>query len=119
NDGINNQGASQRHITRQVEASLKRLNTDRIDVYFIHRFDPDTPIENTVRALDDMVRQGKILYPAVSNWAGWQIAKALGVAAYEGLARFECLQPMYNLVKRQAEVEILPLAGAEQIGVIP
>ncbi len=119
NEGINNQGASRRHLTQQVEASLKRLNTDRIDMYFIHRFDPDTPIENSLRALDDLVRQGKILYPAISNWAAWQIAKAVGISTYEGLARIECLQPMYNLVKRQAEVEILPLAQAEQIGVIP
>jgi aryl-alcohol dehydrogenase-like predicted oxidoreductase len=118
-DDVNNRGASRRHLQMQVEASLKRLNTDRIDVYFIHHFDKDTPIEETVRALDDLVRQGKILYPAVSNWAAWQIAKALGISAYEGLARIECIQPMYNLVKRQAEVEILPLAGAEQIGVIP
>ena len=118
-DGVNDTGASRRHIQLQVDGSLKRLNTDRIDVYFIHRFDDDTPIEATVRALDDLVKQGKILYPAVSNWAAWQIAKALGISAYEGLARIECLQPMYNLVKRQAEVEILPLAQAEQVGVIP
>jgi aryl-alcohol dehydrogenase-like predicted oxidoreductase len=118
-DGVNNQGASRRHIQQQVDVSLKRLNTDRIDVYFIHRFDDTTPIEETVRVLDDLVHQGKILYPAVSNWAAWQIAKALDIAACEGLVRFEVLQPMYNLVKRQAEVEILPLAQAEQIGVIP
>ena len=118
-DGVNKQGASRRHLQLQVETSLKRLNTDRIDVYFIHRFDKDTPIAETVRALDDLVHQGKILYPAVSNWAAWQIATALGVSAREGLARCEVLQPMYNLVKRQAEVEILPLAQAEQIGVIP
>lgn len=117
--GVNNQGASRRHINLQVDTSLKRLNTDRIDVYFIHRFDPDTPIDMQIRALDDLVRQGKILYPALSNWAAWQIAKALGVSACEGLARVEVLQPMYNLVKRQAEVEILPLAQAEQLGVIP
>jgi aryl-alcohol dehydrogenase-like predicted oxidoreductase len=116
---LNNQGASRRHMHIQVETSLKRLKTDRIDVYFVHRFDPLTPIEETVRALDDLVRQGKILYPALSNWAAWQIAKALGLSACEGLARAEVLQPMYNLVKRQAEVEILPLAQAEQIGVIP
>ncbi len=116
---INRAGTSRRHIQMQVEASLKRLNTDRIDVYFIHRFDPDTPIEETVRALDDLVHQGKIVYPAVSNWSAWQIATALGISTYERLARFQCLQPMYNLVKRQAEVEILPLAQAEQIGVIP
>jgi aryl-alcohol dehydrogenase-like predicted oxidoreductase len=115
---VNNQGASRRHIQHEVEVSLRRLNTDRIEVYFIHRFDDATPIEETMRVLDDLVHQGKILYPAVSNWAAWQIAKALGFTACEGLARIEVLQPMYNLVKRQAEVEILPLAKAEQIGVI-
>jgi aryl-alcohol dehydrogenase-like predicted oxidoreductase len=102
----------------QVEGSLKRLGTDRLDLYFVHSFDPTTPIETTLRALDDLVHQGKILHPAVSNWAAWQIAKALGISAREGLARFECIQPMYNLVKRQAEVEILDLALAEQMGVI-
>lgn len=118
-DGLNWSGSSRRHIQMQVEASLKRLKTDRIDVYFIHRYDPDTPIDDVVRTLETLVQQGKIVYPAVSNWAAWQISKALGVAAYEGLSRFECIQPMYNLVKRQAEVEILPLAQGEQIGVIP
>ena len=73
-----------------------------------------TPIEQTVRALDDLQQKGKILYPAVSNWAAWQIATALGISAQEGLARFELIQPMYNLVRRQAEVEILPLAAAEK-----
>lgn len=118
-EGVNDRGTSRRHIQQQIEVSLKRLNTDRIDLYFVHRFDDSTPIDETVRALDDLVHQGKILYPAVSNWAAWQIMKALGISAYEGLARFQCIQPMYNLVKRQAEVEILPLAQAEQIGVIP
>ena len=117
--GINDRGASRRHLQMAVEASLKRLKTDRIDVYFLHHFDADTPIQETLRTLDDLVHQGKILYPAVSNWAAWQLAKALGISAYEGLARFECAQPMYSLVKRQAEVEILPLAEAEQVGVIP
>src|SRR5690606_5428375 len=105
-------------IQLQIEASLKRLKTDRIDVYFLHHFDDATPVDESLRALDDLVHQGKILYPAVSNWAAWQIAKALGISRYEGLARFECIQPMYNLGKRQAEVEILPLAQAEQVGVI-
>jgi aryl-alcohol dehydrogenase-like predicted oxidoreductase len=117
--GVNNQGASRRHIQMELEGSLKRLNTDRVEVYFIHRFDPNTPIEAVLRALDDLVSQGKILYPAVSNWTAWQIAKALGVSACGGLVRFEVMQPMYNLVKRQAEVELLPLAQAEEIGVIP
>lgn len=116
--GINDRGLSRRHIVKEVEKSLKRLNTDRIEFYFVHAFDPETPIEETLRAMDDLQRQGKILYPAVSNWAAWQIATALGISYKESLARFECVQPMYNLVKRQAEVEILPLAAAENMGVI-
>ncbi|HVF09940.1 MAG TPA: aldo/keto reductase [Abditibacteriaceae bacterium] len=115
---INARGSSRRHIMLAVDASLRRLGTDRLDLYFLHRFDSHTPAEETLRALDDLVRQGKILYPAVSNWAAWQIAKALGISAREGLARFACIQPMYSLVKRQAEVEILPLALSEQVGVI-
>lgn len=118
-EGLNNRGSSRRHIQLSVEESLRRLKTDRIDVYFLHHYDADTPIDETLRALDDLVRQGKILYPAVSNWSAWQVMKAQGIAKYEGLARIECLQPMYNLVKRQAEVEILPLAKHENIGVIP
>jgi len=116
---VNALGASRRHIMTAVEASLRRLNTDTIDLYFIHRFDDYTPIAETLRALDDLVRQGKILFPAASNFAAWQVAKALGISAKESWARFECLQPMYNLVKRQAEVEILPLASSEGLGVIP
>lgn len=115
---INDKGLSRRHIMLAVEDTLKRLGTDRIDFYFLHNFDPDTPIEETLRAIDDLQRQGKILYPAVSNWAAWQIAKGLGISVKESLARFECIQPMYNLVKRQVEVEILPLAHAEQLGVL-
>jgi aryl-alcohol dehydrogenase-like predicted oxidoreductase len=118
-EDVNARGATRKHMMTAVEASLKRLNTDYLDVYFIHRFDEMTPIEETVRVLDDLVRQGKILYPAASNFAAWQVAKALGISAKEGLARFEMIQPMYNLVKRQAEVEILPMAQAEQVGVIP
>jgi len=117
--GVNDRGLSRRHIMMQVEASLKRLNTDRLDIYFAHHVDPNTPMDETLRALDDLVHQGKILYPAASNWTAWQTAKALGISEGKGLARFECLQPMYNLVKRQAEVEILPLAQSEQLGVIP
>ncbi len=115
---VNARGLSRRHILLAVEASLRRLQTDRIDLYFLHGFDPKTPMEEPLAALDDLVRQGKILYPAVSNWAAWQIAKALGISAARDLARFECIQPMYSLVKRQAEVEILPMALAEGVGVI-
>ncbi|MFZ5916283.1 MAG: aldo/keto reductase [Chloroflexota bacterium] len=117
-DDINARGLSRRHIVLAVEASLRRLGTDRLDLYFLHGFDERTPVDETLRALDDLVRQGKILYPAVSNWAAWQIAKALGISACQRLARLECIQPMYNLVKRQAEVEILPLALSEQVAVI-
>jgi len=115
-DDVNAKGLSRRHIAQAVEASLARLRTDRIDLYFVHTFDPDTPIEETLRALDDLVRRGKVLYVGASNWAAWQIATALGISAREGLARFACVQPMYNLAKRQAEVEIFPLAQAEGLG---
>jgi len=116
---VNARGAHRRHLMRAVEDSLRCLGTDTIDVYFIHRFDDGTPLEETLRALDDMVSQGKILYPGASNFAAWQVAKALGLAALHGWARFEILEPMYNLVKRQAEVEILPMAQSERLGVIP
>jgi aryl-alcohol dehydrogenase-like predicted oxidoreductase len=118
-DGQNGAGLARRNIVREVEASLRRLGTDRIDVYFAHRFDPDTPIEETLGALDDLVRAGKILYPAVSNWPAWQVAKALGICERQGWARFAVMQPMYNLTKRQVEVELLPLALSEGLGVIP
>lgn len=118
NKGINDRGLSRRHIKLAVEDSLRRLKTDRIELYFVHSFDSLTSMEEVLRTMDDLQREGKILYPAVSNWAAWQIALALGISVKESLSRFECIQPMYNLVKRQAEVEILPLAESEQIGVI-
>jgi aryl-alcohol dehydrogenase-like predicted oxidoreductase len=118
-DDLNARGASRRHIMQAIEDSLRRLKTDRIDVYFIHHFDDLTPLEETLRALDDLVQQGKILYPAASNFAAWQVAKGLGISARHEWARFECIQPMYNLVKRQAEVELLPMAQSEKLGVIP
>lgn len=117
-EDVNAGGLSRRHIVQAVEDSLRRLGTDRLDFYFVHKFDPDTPIDETLRALDDLVRRGLVLYPAVSNWAAWQMAKALGISARDSLARFELMQPMYSLVKRQAEVEILPFAASEQVGVI-
>lgn len=116
---INDRGSSRRNIVKACEQSLKRLKTDYLDFYFLHHFDPEVPIEESLKALDDLVRHGMILYPAVSNWAAWQIAKAAGLSAKHELARFELIQPMYNLLKRQAEVEILPMALSEEIGVIP
>ncbi len=117
-DKPNQSGASRKHILRSIEETLTRLDTDYLDLYFIHRFDEETPLEETLNALDDLVHTGMILYPAVSNFAAWQIAKALGISALHEWARFECIQPMYNLLKRQAEVEILPLAASEKVGVI-
>jgi aryl-alcohol dehydrogenase-like predicted oxidoreductase len=116
---INDRGNSRRHVTRAVEASLKRLGTDRVDVLFLHQFDPRTPIDEAMRALEDLVRAGKVLYPAVSNWSAWQAQRAVDLQERHDWARLQVLQPMYNLVKRQAEVEILPMAEANGIGVIP
>lgn len=117
-DKPNQSGASRKHILRSIQETLTRLDTDYLDLYFIHRFDEETPLEETLKALDDLVRIGMIHYPAVSNFAAWQIAKALGISALHEWARFECIQPMYSLLKRQAEVEILPLAQSEKMGVI-
>jgi aryl-alcohol dehydrogenase-like predicted oxidoreductase len=116
---VNAMGASRRRVMYAVEASLRRLGTDRIDIYYIHRFDDRTPLEETLRAFDDLVRQGKVVYTGASKFAAWQVEKGLGISARAGLAAFACLQPMYNLVKRQAEAEILPMAEAEGLGVFP
>lgn len=118
-DDINARGSSRRHVVRAVERSLKRLQTDRIDVLFLHKFDPLTPIEEMMRGLEDVVRSGKVLYPAVSNWSAWQTQRAVDIQERHNWARLQVVQPMYNLVKRQAEVEILPMAQANGIGVIP
>jgi aryl-alcohol dehydrogenase-like predicted oxidoreductase len=115
---INDRGGTRRHIPRAVEASLKRLGTDRLDILFMHRFEANAPVDETLRALEDLVRAGKVIYLGASNYAAWQIAKSLGVAERRGWTRFDVIQPMYNLVKRQAEVEIFPLAQAEGLGVI-
>jgi len=116
---INARGGSRRHIIRAAEASLRRLRTDRIDVLFLHQYDPLTPAEESMRALEDLVRAGKVLYPAVSNYAAWQAQQALDIQRRHGWSPLQVTQPMYNLVKRQAEVEILPMAAAGGIGVTP
>ncbi|MEP4380447.1 MAG: aldo/keto reductase [Alphaproteobacteria bacterium] len=115
---INDRGGTRRHIPRAVDASLKRLGTDRLDILFMHRFEENAAIEETLRALEDVVRAGKVLYLGASNYAAWQIAMSLGAAERRGWTRFDVIQPMYNLVKRQAEVEIFPLAQAENLGVV-
>jgi aryl-alcohol dehydrogenase-like predicted oxidoreductase len=117
--GPNDRGSSRYHLVRAVEASLRRLGTDRIDVYYLHHFDDQTAVLESLRTLDDLVHQGKILYPACSNFAAWQVAHALGLQSERRLAPFVALQPMYNLLKRQAEVEILPMAQALGVAVVP
>lgn len=117
-DDINDRGGNRRHIAMAVEASLKRLKTDRLDVLFMHRWDQKTPLEETMRALEKLVSDGKVLYLGVSNYAAWQVAKGLGIAERFGWPRFDVIQPMYSLVKRQAESEIFPLALNEDLGVI-
>ena len=117
-DDVNASGASRYHIMNAVEASLRRLKTDHIDIYFLHRFDETAPLEETLRALDDLIHQGKVLYAGASNFSAWQTEKALGISAKEHLYPFHCIQPMYNLVKRTAEIEIFPMAQANNLGVI-
>lgn len=117
-DDPNARGANRRHIMLSVEQSLKRLNTDRVDILFMHRYDPTVPLEETLRALEALVAQGKVLYVGASNYAAWQVAKALGISERNNWPRIDVIQPMYNLVKRQAEVEILPMAKAENVAVV-
>jgi len=116
--GANGRGNSRGHILDGVKASLKRLQLEHIDLYQIHGFDPATPIEETVRALDQLVRQGHVRYVGVSNWAAWQIVKALGVAERLGLARFESLQAYYTLAGRDLEREIVPMLRSEGVGLM-
>ncbi|MGY2372939.1 aldo/keto reductase [Pseudomonas sp. SDO524_S393] len=116
--GKNHVGASRGHIMDAVEASLKRLGTDHIDLYQIHATDTLTPLEETLRALDDLVRQGKVRYIGVSNWHAWRLATAQGIAARQGLARFESLQAYYSVVGRDLERELVPLLEAEKMGLL-
>ncbi len=117
--GPNEVGLSRFHIMNAVEESLRRLDTDYIDLYQVHVWDPGTPLEETLRALDDLVRQGKVRYLGVSNFAAWQIMKALGISEAKNLARFDCLQPQYSLIEREIEREFIPMCIAEGIGIIP
>jgi len=116
--GANARGNSRGHILDAVKASLRRLQLDHIDLYQIHGFDPVTPIEETVRALDQLVRQGHVRYVGVSNWAAWQIVKALGIAERLGLSRFESLQAYYTVAGRDLEREIIPMLSSEGVGLM-
>jgi aryl-alcohol dehydrogenase-like predicted oxidoreductase len=117
--GPNDLGLSCKHILDAVEASLRRLGTDYIDLYQVHAYDPTTPLDETLRALDDCVRSGKVRYTGCSNYSAWQLMKANALARELGTARFDCLQPQYSLVCRSIEREHLPLCIEEGIGVIP
>lgn len=116
--GANSRGMSRYHIMEGVKASLGRLQTDHIDLYQIHGFDPATPIEEAVRALDNLVQQGHVRYVGVSNWAAWQIMKALGIAERHGLARFESLQAYYTVAGRDLERELAPMLRSEGVGLL-
>lgn len=115
--GPNDIGLSREHIMTAIEDSLRRLRTDHIDLYYVHWPDYDTPIEETLGALDDLVRQGKVRYIACSNFSAWQVCKALWVSDRLDLAGFDCIQPPYNLLTRDIEYELLPLCASEGIGV--
>ncbi len=117
--GPNDRGSSRYHLIHGVEASLRRLDTDRIDLLYVHKYDDSTDVEETVRALDHLVAQGKVLYLGASNFAAWQTMKMQAVARQLGIGGLSAIQPMYNLVKRQAEVEILPMAWSEDLAVFP
>lgn len=118
-DDANGRGLSRKAIMTEIDASLKRLGTDYVDLYQTHRWDYDTPLEETLEALSDVVKSGKARYIGASSMAAWQFMKALGLQRQNGLARFVSMQDHYNLIYREEEREMLPLCRAEGIGVIP
>ena len=119
NDRPNMGGLSRKHIQQACEASLRRLGVEAIDLYQLHRLDPHTPMEETLRALDDLVRAGKVRHIGVSTMYAWELATALGLSDRLGLARFATMQNHYNLLYREEEREMMPLCETEEIGVIP
>lgn len=117
-EGPNDRGLSRKHMTEQLHTSLARLATDYVDIYYCHRYDPETPLDETLRALDDFVRQGKVLYVGVSEWTAAQMTEALGIADRYLLDRIVVNQPQYNLFERYIEKEVIPLGTAKGIGQI-
>ena len=118
-DGPNERGSSRRHITLSVEKSLERLDTDWLDILYLHHWDAETDLEQTLGAVTTLVEQGKVMCLGLSNFSAWQTMKTLAMAQNAGFAPPVCIQPMYNLVKRVAEVELLPLAEWEGLSVFP
>jgi aryl-alcohol dehydrogenase-like predicted oxidoreductase len=117
--GPNDVGLSRRHLASALDASLRRLGVERVDLYQVHAWDPWTPVEETLRFLDDAVRAGKVHYVGLSNYTGWQVQKAVDVADFRGLARPVTLQPQYNLLVREVEWEIVPACLSEGLGLLP
>ena len=117
--GMNDEGLSRRNLIASVERALKRLQTDWLDILYLHHWDENAWIEDTLRAADTLVAQGKVRYLGVSNFAAWQVMKAISVTELRNFAPIVCMQPMYSLVKRQVEVELLPLADYEGLAVVP
>ncbi|WP_339224341.1 aldo/keto reductase [Paenibacillus sp. FSL W7-1332] len=117
--GPNERGSSRYHLQQELEDSLKRLKTDYVDLYQIHTFDPNTPLEETLRTLDDMVSSGKVRYIGASNYAAWEIMKALGISELRGYARYVSTQTSYSLADRTPELELVPLCLDQGVGIIP
>lgn len=115
--GINDSGSSRLHIMNAIEDSLRRLQTDWVDIFYVHHVDVDTPLEETLAALDDLVAAGKVRYLACSNYEAWRLAEALWISDTRGLARFICYQPQYNLIVRDIETELIPLCQYKGVGV--
>jgi aryl-alcohol dehydrogenase-like predicted oxidoreductase len=118
-DGPNDHGAGRKHVLAAVHASLRRLGTDYIDLYQLHAFDESTPLEETLSTLDGLVEQGKVRHLGVSNYASWQLQKSIDVAKHRGWEPFVALQPLYNLLDRDVEHELIPVCRNEGVGVIP
>ena len=116
--GPNDSGMSRRHIMQAIEASLQRLQMDHVDLYYIHHVDTQTPLEEMLRALDDLMRQGKVRYTACSNYQAWRLSEAMWISDSNGWARFECFQPQYSLVVRDIEQELVPLCQLKGLGVV-
>ena len=117
--GPNDGGAGRKHLLGAVEASLRRLRTDYLDLYQVHVFDDATPIEETLSTLDGLVRSGKVRFLGASNYAGWQLQRSVDLARQYGWERFACLQPLYNLLDREAEWDLVPVCRSEGLGLIP
>lgn len=118
-DGANDRGASRYHMMNQVEKSLRRLRNDYIDLFYVHRWDPQTPVEETLRGLDDLVRMGKVRYVGCSDFAAWQMARANAIAELRGWSAFAAIQSEYHLLERYVEREVLPYCQAHNVGFVP